>query len=82
MIRLTVYRFSVGDVEDPEIYAAAPILTWQNSEPGKWIMEHAIDKPMYRQYIDHNTYGYQYSITADLTDEDAMIFKLKWPEYQ
>lgn len=78
MIELTVHGFRVGDVEDPEIYAAEPILIWQNTEVGQWVMEHAVSKPTYYQHIDHVTYGYKYIIKATFTDEDAMIFRLKW----
>lgn len=78
MIELTVHGFSVGDVEDPEIYAAGPIIDWQNTEVGKWVMENAVEKPVYYQHIDYNTYGYKYIIKARFSDEDAMIFRLKW----
>ena len=78
MIELTVHGFTVGAEEDPEIYAAGPILTWQNSESGKWVMEHAVAKPTFHQYIDYNVYGYKYIIKAILNDEDAMFFRLKW----
>jgi hypothetical protein len=78
MIELTVHGFSVGDVEDPEIYAAGPIIDWQNTEVGKWVMENAVEKPVYYQHMDYNNYGYKYVIKARFSDEDAMIFRLKW----
>ena len=78
MIDVVVHTFNVGDVEDPEIYAAAPILTWQNTERGAWVLEHAVEKPSYIQIIDYNTYGYKYIIRARLKDEDALYYKLKW----
>ena len=78
MIELTVHGFTVGDVEDPEIYAAGPIIDWQKSEQGKWVMSHAIEKPSYYQYLDYNVYGYKYVIKAVLNDEDAMLYRLKW----
>lgn len=78
MIELIVHGFRVSDTEDPEIYAAGPIIDWQNSEKGRWVMEHAIGKPTYTQHIDYNTYGYKYVIKAVLNDEDAMLYRLKW----
>jgi hypothetical protein len=73
-----VYRFTVSDVEDPEIYAAEPILKWQNTESGKFIMEHATEKPSYHQHLDHSIYGYQYAITATLKETDYTYWKLKY----
>lgn len=78
MIEVVVHKFTVGDVEDPEVYAAGPIIDWQNTEAGKWVMQHAIEKPHYIQYIDYNIYGYRYAIRARLQDEDALYYKLKW----
>lgn len=78
MLELTVHSFSIGDVEDPEIYAAQPLWEWQNSEVGKWVMEHAIETPMYHQILDHLTYGYKYVIRAKLSYQDAFVYKLKW----
>lgn len=75
---MVVHRFTVSDVDDPEIYAAEPILKWQNSESGKFIMEHATEKPSYHQHLDHVTYGYQYAITATLKETDYTYWKLKY----
>jgi len=78
MLVITVHTFMVGDVEDPEIYAAQPLWDWQNSDAGKWVMEHAVETPVYHQSIDHMAYGYRYAIRAKLTDQDAFVYKLKW----
>jgi len=63
---VVVHTFSMGDVEDPDLYAAEPLYQWQNSEQGKWIMEHAIETPCWHRMHDQFNYGYQYSITAKL----------------
>lgn len=75
---VVVHRFVVSDVDDPEIYAAEPIMKWQNSDSGKFIMEHATEKPSYHQHLDHMTYGYQYAITATLKETDYTYWKLKY----
>jgi hypothetical protein len=31
---VVVHEFTMGDVEDPDIYAAEPLLAWQKSEAG------------------------------------------------
>ena len=75
---VVVHKFSVGDVDDPEIYAAQPIWDWQQTDSGKFIMEHATEKPSYRQYLDHQVYGFQYAITATLKETDYIYWKLKY----
>ena len=35
-IRTLLHEFRLGDVEDPEIYAAQPIWEWQQTEAGAW----------------------------------------------
>jgi hypothetical protein len=32
----------IADCEDPEIYAAAPIVEWQHTDEGAWVMKHAV----------------------------------------
>lgn len=81
VLKLIVHRFSVGDVEDPELYAAHPIWEWQQSDAGKWVMDHAVDKPEWFRHIDANTYGYQFKIVAKLHDADATFFKLKYYDH-
>jgi hypothetical protein len=78
MLEITVHAFRVGDVEDPEIYAAQPLWEWQNSEVGKWVMAHAVETPVYHQSVDYMSYGYRYVIRAKLTDQDAFVYRLKW----
>ena len=32
--KLVVHRFRLGDVEDPDLYAAEPLYKWQESDSG------------------------------------------------
>jgi hypothetical protein len=77
-VNVIVHLFTMGDVEDPEIYAAQPIWEWQQTEAGKWVMENAIEEPYWARYIDHTTYSYQYKIVAKLTEANATWYKLKY----
>lgn len=61
---LVVHEFSMGDVEDPDLYAAEPLWQWQNSEHGQWVMKHAADTPTWHRMADLGSYGYRYRITA------------------
>ena len=76
--KLIVHRFQLGDVEDPEIYAAGPIWDWQQSESGQFVMEHAAEPPTYHQHFDQFHYGYQFAITAWLAEQDATYYCLRW----
>ncbi len=76
--KVVVHTFTLSDVEDPEIYAAEPIWKWQQSEAGKFVMEHAIDTPSYHKHIDHQVYGYRFAITAELEAKKLAEFYLRW----
>jgi len=73
-----VHRFRMGDVEDPDLYAAEPLFKWQESDPGKFVMEHAIDKPIWHRQLDQSTYGYQYAIEAELEMKKLSEYYLRW----
>jgi hypothetical protein len=76
--KVVVHRFRMGDVEDPDLYAAQPILEWEKSDPGKFVMEHAIDTPEWRRNLDQVTYGYQYAIVAELEKKKLSEFYLRF----
>lgn len=63
---ILVHEFTMGDVEDPEIYAGEPLYNWTQSEEGQWVMKNAIEKPYYQHQLDDHTYGYKFSIFAKL----------------
>ena len=63
---VVVHTFTMGDVEDPDLYAAEPLYQWQQSEIGQWVMEHAIETPCWHRQADPYNHGYQYAITAKL----------------
>lgn len=63
---LTVYEFSMGDVEDPDLMAAEPLYKWEQSEQGKWVMQNSCDTPTWHRIADPMTYGYKYCIRAKL----------------
>ena len=37
-MKVIVHEIEMGDVEDPEIYAAGPIIDFEQSEKGRWLM--------------------------------------------
>ena len=75
---ICVHEFTMGDVEDPDLYAAQPIWEWQESEAGKFIMEHAAETPYWIRQVDHSSYGHQYRIMARLSEQNQTFFRLKF----
>jgi len=73
-----VHQIRMGDVEDPDLYVAQPIYEWQESDAGKFIMEHAVEKPYWTRQIDQYNYGYRYAIVARMREPDQTFFKLKF----
>jgi hypothetical protein len=63
---VVVHRFSVGDVEDPDIYASVPLIEWEKSEQGQWVMTNAVETPSWHRMTDPMSYGYVYQIRAQL----------------
>ncbi len=62
-----VHEFTMGDVEDPDLYAAEPLIKWQNTQEGQWIMEHAVETPSWYRIPDMMQYGYRFQIRAKLS---------------
>lgn len=77
VLSIVVHTFNMGDVEDPDLYAAEPLLKWQNSDAGKYIMEHAVEQPWWERKLDSD-YLYSYRVCAKLLESDAIFYKLKF----
>jgi len=76
--KVVVHKFTMGDVDDPDLYAAQPLYDWQSSEMGAWVMARAVDTPEWHRQPDMLQYGYQYAIVAKLKDVDYTWWMLKW----
>ncbi len=55
----------MGDVDDIDIYVAQPIYEWQQTEQGKWVMEHA-NNLTYHTAADPYTFGYRITICGEM----------------
>jgi hypothetical protein len=73
-----VHEFAVGDVEDPVLYAGEPLLTWQNSTAGTWILENAEERPYWIKDLDPSTYMYRFRVMARLSEFNETFFRLKY----
>lgn len=75
---VVVYSFSMGDVDDPDLYAAQPLSEWEKSEAGQWIMKNAADTPTWHRMADAVSYGYKYQIRAKLMGSALTEYLLRW----
>jgi hypothetical protein len=64
---VVVHEFSLGDVEDPDLYAAEPLIAWEKSDLGQWVMKNSCDTPTWHRMADPVSMGFKYRITAKLT---------------
>jgi hypothetical protein len=63
---LVVHEFTLGDVDDPDLYAAQPLWDWQQSSQGQWIMKNAIEPPSWHRVPDMMQFGYKFQVRAKL----------------
>ena len=75
---MILHEFTMGDVEDPYLYAAFPISDWQKTDKGKWVMEHAQGELVFHCMPDPDTYGYRVVITGKLEEKHETIYRLKY----
>jgi len=77
LIRIVFEILRLGDVEDPEIYAAEPLMEFMRSEKGAWVKDHCAN-PLYAIESDLNTMGYSIAVYGFVDDEAATYYKLRW----
>ena len=70
-----VHNFSVGDVEEPDLYAGMHMSDWQRTDRGKWVMDNAQEVSWHRIMCE---YGYEYIISAEFKEKEYIYYKLKF----
>jgi hypothetical protein len=75
---LVVHSFTVAEFGDPVLRAAGPLLDWEHSEAGAWVMAHAVETPWWSRQLDVSGYSHRFSIIARLSEPDQTFFKLKY----
>ena len=73
-----VHEILMGDVDEPDIYVAGPIWEWQESDAGKFVMEHAAEKPYWTRHTDQSSYHQVYRIMARLSEQNEIFWRLKY----
>ena len=73
---IDVHEILMGDVEDPDLMIAAPIYEWQQTDAGKYVMEHS--DPTAKWVRAPFNMGHKYTIKGYFTDKQVTYFKLKY----
>jgi hypothetical protein len=73
-----VHEIRMGDVDDPDLWVADPIYKWQQTEAGKFVMDHAEEKPYWHRTLDYASYGHKYQIMARLSEQNETFWRLKY----
>ena len=76
--KVIVHRFRMGDVEDPDLYAAEPLYNWQKSPQGEWVMENSVEPPVWHRMADLANYGHKYVITATFVEKKLTEYYLRF----
>lgn len=76
-VKVTFHTFTMGDVDDIDIYCAQPIGEWQKTEKGQWIMENATDLRYYTS-PDLTTMGHRVAIRGNLEEIKATEYFIRW----
>jgi hypothetical protein len=61
-----------------DICVAAPIWEWQQTDAGRFVMEHAVSTPYWIQHRDHSSYYLLYRIMARLSEQNEVFWRLKY----
>ena len=77
MQKITFHSFGMGDVEDPELYAAQPLYEWQQTEQGQWVINNCPD-PRYIVRPDDHNWGHKIIVYGEIEDKLATEYLLKW----
>jgi len=79
-MKYLVHTIEMGDVEDPEIYAAEPIINFEHSEKGRWLMSNSYRQLEFTIRPNSRTYGWKVCIWSYLNEQDLTYYTLKWGE--
>lgn len=71
-----VHSFNLGDVEDPEIYAAAPLMEFMNSEAGQWLKQRSTRQMTYTIDNSYQDFCIKCKVWAQLNEQDTILYKL------
>ena len=69
----------MGDVEDPVLYAAEPLIKWECSPEGKFASKYGDDLE-WNLSLDDTRWGYEITITGYMEEKYYLIYVLKFKQ--
>lgn len=79
-MKINFFRCNIADDVDVAVYAAEPILAWQATEHGAWVMAHAHNLTWYHK-PDVQHWGTDVVIRGELRDPRLVTeYFLRWPQ--
>ena len=72
-----VYEF-FADSDDAVVKAAQYLYNWEQSEAGQWVMNHAVEQPVWHKYEIPALFGAKIYVVARFKDKDLTFWQLKW----
>lgn len=76
--KVVVHKFTIGDVEEPYLYAAEPIREWEQTDKGRWCLQHCEGEMVMQSQPDAMMWGYEVVIQGELNDKNLTYFRLRW----
>lgn len=77
-MKLIFHSFSVGDVEDVDIYANQILGAWLDTTKGRWVMDHARDLAYYSGF-DIASLTTRVEVEGFLEGIALTEYLLRWP---
>lgn len=77
--RVLVYEASLGDCDDPDVYASGAIGEYLNTKEGKWIYENCggdHELMWYTIAIDEPSYGFKVHLYCNMDERQLTYWKL------
>jgi hypothetical protein len=78
--KVMLHNFTVGDVEDPMLYASFTIQEWQQTEKGQWCTEHCEGEIYFQSWADPISLGYKIVLEGEMSEQNYTFFNLKWSQ--
>ena len=78
-MKIDFYTFTMGDVDDFDVYANLAINRWQQTEQGQWVMANA-HSLTYHTHPDDRDWGHRVTIRGQISEPKLITeYFLRWP---
>jgi len=76
--KIVFYTFTLGDVEDPDMYAQFEVESWLETELGKWAQKNSEEELTMTYIWDDSNMQCRVSVWGELTEQNHTYWKLKF----